>query len=208
MSRLNDLALKYGTDKGSTGHSYCDLYEKHLPKEVNKFLEIGAWRGAGIRMFKEYYDHKGVFYAMDLFTEGWGLITPEELQAEGINHFKGSQSDLYVLTGMKEQFSVVVDDGSHHSYDMITSFKHLFVNNLEPGGIYIVEDCHDYTDPFWRQGIVEKPEDTLMGMMKKYLAHNTIESKLVTNNESDIIVKLLGDVFVYEKEEILFIKKK
>jgi len=206
---LDEIFIKYNTDKGSNlGHNYSPLYEKYLPKKVNKFLEIGAWKGAGIKSFKEWYNHEGMFYAMDLFTEGWDLITPEQLQAEGINHFKGSQSDMYLLNGIKEQFTVIVDDGSHHTYDMITTFKHLFVNNLESGGMYIVEDCHDYKNDWWRQGIVTEREDTLMGVIKKFVSYNTVESKLITRGESEVIVRLIDEAFVHETEEILFIRKK
>lgn len=49
---LDEIFIKNGTDKSSLSHNYASAYEKHLPSKVNKFLEIGCYKGAGIRSFK------------------------------------------------------------------------------------------------------------------------------------------------------------
>ena len=58
MSLLDELALKYGTDKGSQYHNYCNKYDKILFPLREKFtniLEIGVANGSSVRMWEEYF---------------------------------------------------------------------------------------------------------------------------------------------------------
>jgi hypothetical protein len=201
---LDDIALKYGTDKSSEGHNYTPLYEKHLPEKVGKFLEIGVWEGAGIRMFREWYNEQGMFYALDRFIDGYGLITVSQLQAYGINAFIGSQDDLWFLETIKEQFSVISEDCSHHWDSQINTFKMMFVNNIEPGGLYVCEDIFD--DTIWGRNVVLDCKDNLRHILIKYKETGSLVSRMVTQKESDTITSLIEEAHVYDK--IVFVKRK
>lgn len=202
MSRLNDLALKYGTDK--IGHGYIPLYEKHLPEKVNKFIELGVWKGAGIRMFKDYYDGEGMFYALDRFIDGYGLITISELQALGINSYVGSQDEMWFLETIKDQFTVLSEDCSHHWDSQISTFKIMFVHNIEPGGWYVCEDIFD--EPYWGRNIIHDPKDNLMGALKKWQQDKNIVTQAISQSESDLICPLIDEVHLYQN--IVFVKKR
>jgi len=55
---------------------------------------------------------------------------------------KGDQSDPAFLAELAAEtgpLDIVVDDGSHCSSDIITSFKHLFPH-VRMGGLYVIED--------------------------------------------------------------------
>lgn len=202
---LDELAIKYNTDKGSlNGHDYCPLYEKHLPEKVNKFLEIGVWKGAGIRMFREWYDEKGMFYALDRFIDGYGLITVGELQALGINSFIGSQDEMWFLETIKEQFDCITDDGSHHWDSQINTFKRMFVHNLSPNGVYVCEDVFDKT--YWGRNIIHDPKDNLKGALLKFQKHGTLVTQCINQQESDTICAQIEEIHIYDT--IVFIKKK
>lgn len=206
---LNELSLKHGTDKGfnpdtGIGHDYCPLYEKHLPKKINKFLEIGVWKGGGIRMFREWYKEEGMFYGLDRFIDGHGLIMPHELQAHGINCFDIDHDQMWALETIKEQFSVIVDDGSHHWDSQINIFRRFFVNNLESGGLYVIEDVFD--DLYWGRNLIKNEKENIKGIMNKFKSEGTVESMMITKAESDIIYSMIDDVNIYN--EIVFIKKK
>lgn len=201
---LDELALKYGTDKSSEGHNYCPHYEKHLPEKVNKFLEIGAWKGAGIRMFKEWYNNEGQFYAFDRFLDGHGLITIGQLQAEGINSFEGSQSDLWFLETIKDKFTVISEDASHHWGDQILTFKRMFVNNMEEGGVYVCEDIFD--EPYWGQGVIANFKDNLWHVLNRVSHGGNFESQMFSREESDMLMPLIGEINLYT--DIAFIKRK
>jgi len=201
---LDEIAISYGTDKSSVGHNYMPLYEKHLPKSVGSFLEIGSWKGAGIRTFKEWYKGEGKFYVIDRFIQGWGLMSIPELQAVGINAYDGDHDQMWFLETIKERFNVIIDDGSHHWLSQLTIFRRMFIHNVEPGGLYVVEDAFD--DPYWGQGIITDPKENIKGLMNKFLAEGNIVSPIITPAESDKICPLIESVDIYD--EIIFIKKK
>ncbi len=205
MPTLDELAIKHGTDKSSVNHNYCPSYEKHLPEKINNFLEIGVWKGASLRMFKEWYKDKGNFYAMDLF--GGEVITPSELQSIGVNCYCGSQSDLELLKSIEEKFTVIIDDGSHHSYEQVFTFVNLFINHVESGGIYVIEDLCCCIDPYWWRNDTNGIPDTALGIFITYLNGGTLKSQHVTQEESDALMSLIESVHLYD-DNIVFIKKK
>ena len=201
---LDSLSVKYGTDKGSLGHFYCEYYEKHLPLKISSFLEIGVWKGAGIRMFREWYNGEGKFYGLDRFIEGHGLVTIAQLQADGINAYDIDHDQMWALETIKEIFSVIVEDGSHHWDSQINIFRRMFVNNLEPGGLYVVEDVFD--DLYWGRGLITDFKDNINGIMNKFLREKSIHSLLIGESESSIISSMIEEVNIYQN--IIFIKKK
>jgi len=202
---LDELALKHGTDKSSVNHNYCPLYEKHLPEKVNHFLEIGVWKGASIKMFKEWYNDQGEFFAMDVF--GGEVISECSLMNLGITPYKCSQSDIPFLKNIPHKFDVLIEDGSHHSDEQVITFRHMFKNNIADGGVYCLEDVHCCKDSYWWRGVVKKFEDTALGIFQKYLNGGTLECDFITFAESNELMSMIESVDIYN-ESIIFIKKK
>lgn len=202
MSSLDEIFIKNGTDKSSLSHDYAWLYEKHLPKEINSLVEVGAWKGAGIRSFKEWYQDKGSFYVIERYLHGHGLASAGELQAFGINFFDGDHDDENFLKSITEKFTVVIEDGSHHFFSQIMIFKTLFVNNVESGGWYVVEDVFD--DKYWSQN--NKVNENIKTILKRWQTDKSVESQIISKAESDIISGMIDEVHIYS--EIIFIKKK
>ena len=57
-SNLEKLAIKYGTDKSSEKHNYCEKYAKYLPfnrYDKMNILEIGVLDGKSLQTWREYY---------------------------------------------------------------------------------------------------------------------------------------------------------
>lgn len=53
---LDEIGLKYNTDKSSRAHGYLDFYEKYFPKDLQgRILEIGVMDGYSLKMWNEYY---------------------------------------------------------------------------------------------------------------------------------------------------------
>jgi hypothetical protein len=138
--RLNDLAVKYNTDKGEHAHNYTPVYSMYLDQFQDlsfNFLEIGVYEGASIKMWKEYFK-KGKIVAIDINPQCKNFIE------DRIDIEIGDQTDEEFLKNVHAkygQFSVILDDGGHSNKQQITSFEVLFPL-LSPGGIYIVEDLH------------------------------------------------------------------
>lgn len=143
--RLNDLALKYGSDKSNKGHDYMPFYEEYLPEKPKKILEIGVLKGSSIRMWKEAFPEAEI-HGLDLFEAN------EIPDIPGVIWHRGSQIDTQLLARLrKEKFDVVIDDGSHNSRDQLITFFGLFTHGVS----YFVEDCHCCDEEFYRQGLPE-----------------------------------------------------
>jgi hypothetical protein len=137
---LNELAAKYGTDKGLDGHMYTDRYEIYLEQyrdvEFN-LLEIGVFDGASVKMWKEYFP-KANIVALDIDPRC------KQYEEDRINIHIGDQTDVKFLQDVVKQyghFEVILDDGGHSWKQQIVSFETLFPL-LTPGGLYFVEDMH------------------------------------------------------------------
>ena len=140
MSNLDLLAKKYGTDKSSDIHNYCDKYAKYFMFErysTIKILEIGVLDGNSLKTWKEY------FYNADIV----GIdINPDCAQyaEEKINIEIGDQTDPVFLKSVIDKygpFDLIIDDGSHINDHVVYTFKELFPT-LKESGTYVIEDCH------------------------------------------------------------------
>ena len=63
MSTLDQLAIKYGTDKSSLIHNYCVKYQKYLPfnqEDPIKLLEIGVLDGNSLLTWGEYFPNSSI----------------------------------------------------------------------------------------------------------------------------------------------------
>lgn len=138
---LDELGVKYGTDKSSIAHGYLDIYETYFEgKRFNDIdlLEIGIKEGASLRMWKEYFQ-SGEIYGID--TNSSCL----QYSDNRINIEIGDQSDDRFLNNLfidnVKEFDIIIDDGGHYPQHQIKSFNTLF-HRLKCGGLYIIEDLH------------------------------------------------------------------
>lgn len=141
-NNLKVLANIYKTDK--RGHDYLEKYQMHFSslrfKRIN-LLEIGVGGyddpnagGNSLRMWKKYFPFGRV--------HGIDIVDKSSLSERRIQIHQGSQTDLPFLESVMEKVlpvTIIIDDGSHISKDVITTFKFLFPK-LKKGGWYVVED--------------------------------------------------------------------
>ena len=93
-------------------------------------------------MWKKYFPF-GQIHGID--------ITPKDsLSERRIYLHHGSQTDEFFLDSVVNNFKaihIIIDDGSHVSEDVITTFKILFPK-LASGGLYFVEDIQT---SYWKE---------------------------------------------------------
>lgn len=138
VDSLNEIGIKFDTDKHSELHDFLTLYERRFNYLRNLdivFFEIGVLRGGSIKMWREYFPLAKIV-GIDMDNDC------SKLQTSDITIRIGNASDPIFLEKLISEFSsptIVIDDGSHRWDHQITTFKYLFPL-LKPGGLYIIED--------------------------------------------------------------------
>jgi hypothetical protein len=203
---LETLARKFKTDKIDS-HDYIKYYAKYLPEKCDSLLEIGILKGAGLRMFDQFYNYKTDIHALDLFMEEGNMTVRECRELSFVPH-KGSQSDIEFLSTIKDQFNVVSEDGSHNAYDQLVTFKHIFINNLTPNGLYVCEDLHTDKEPFYWNSEIENFEDTFLFILQQQQKNGRLSiSKWFNEGEAAVFNNLISKIELHD-DNIAFIWKK
>lgn len=146
MGYLDSLGIKYGTDKSSKCHDYLDFYEDIITKMIkinriySSILEIGVLAGSSIKMWRDFFRHQNAGFVsvigMDTFPmqpiDGAMLITGDAYSPEGLSLIE------------KCHASIIIDDGSHKSPDIIKLVDYLTENKVlfHFPDLFIFEDCH------------------------------------------------------------------
>jgi hypothetical protein len=134
---IDELAIKYGSDKSSLHHGYTryyDFYFSSIKNEVKNILEIGILGGSSIKMWQEYFA-AAVVHGVDIDPECKKYENPRT------KIYIGDQSDpnFMGVLAKNEKFDIIIDDGSHISEHQIKTFGFLF-SSLKDNGIYVIED--------------------------------------------------------------------
>lgn len=166
---LCKLATHFKTDKWGT-HRYAEHYQRHLQAMKNdpiNLLEIGVggYRrpgegGASLRMWKQFFPNAHI-YGMDIEDKS-------HVDEDRITTFIGDQSDPESLRAVADKIGtidVIVDDGSHLSPHILTTFRTLFPR-LRSGGIYAVEDTQTSYWPEWAGSEDRTNPNTSMSTLK------------------------------------------
>lgn len=132
---LDNIGLKYRTDKSSAHHNYLHFYDSFFSAFRNEsfiLAEIGVYTGASIKMWEEYFP-KAKILAFD--------INPKENIYNNTTIIIGDASNPFLLAQFlsRNRPFIMIEDGSHKYSQQITTFEEAFLYIL-PGGFYICED--------------------------------------------------------------------
>lgn len=120
---------------------FLEAYEKHF-KGLNpkRILEIGVQGGGSLQLWRQFFPNAEIV-GVD--------ITPEckEHEQEGIKVFIGDQTDVKFLETLGN-FDIIIDDGGHYMTQQQVSINTLLANQLNAGGLYVIEDLHT---SYWEQ---------------------------------------------------------
>ena len=179
---LHELFKRHGTDKAH--HRYAIPYARflaNLKEDPITFIEIGVKKGKSLASWREYFP-KASIIGIDIDAQC------KSFESDRIKVCIGDQSDKQFLTQVSKDhgpFDVIIDDGSHESFDQQTSLSCLW-DNLNPGGIYIIEDlsCCRWEN-FNKKRCKKQTYEHVRDMVKKVVigrqARNTKEIYLYCN---------------------------
>lgn len=140
MGFLNYLGIKHGTDKSNKCHNYLDFYHEILAYNFYgvgcevRLIEIGVLDGGSIKMWRDFFSQESLIVGMDkkVVNEipGAVLTIGDAYSREGLNFIRAVRPNI------------LIDDGSHKSYDIITLIDFLLESKSNFPDIFIYEDCH------------------------------------------------------------------
>ena len=147
MQTVEEIFLKYNTDKNKLFHNYSRQYESIFQKfrsENIKYLEIGVFEGESLKAMRDVFQNAEFILGID--------INPECKQYEDVEHGifveigDASNPDFlnYIKSKYGPQFDIILDDGSHTNEHVIKSFESLYESCVKEDGIYLVEDVICY----------------------------------------------------------------
>lgn len=154
MMTMDELAIKYDTDKGSNGHFYTRHYEpifEPIRLNVESVLEVGIGSGASLRMWRDYFP-SAMIYGIDM--------NQSNLNEPRIATYDCEQTDCNRLTEylQNRKVEIMVEDASHEQEKTMRTLDCLW-SMLEPRGWYVIEDmCRDSFPPEIGRWYGKRPE--------------------------------------------------
>jgi len=123
--------------------SYLDVYEKEFEiykdKHIN-ILEIGVSKGGSLELWAKYFPNAKNIIGIDIDTNCRKIKYADDR----IKIYIGDANDPDIINKIinkYENFTIIIDDGSHDSADIIKSFFKWFPF-LDNQGVYLAEDLH------------------------------------------------------------------
>ncbi len=132
------------TGKSHKWLHYFPVYERAFSGFVGRplrFLEIGVQNGGSLSMWKGYFGPQATIVGIDIDP----ACAAHDDPANDVHVRIGSQADAEFLASLIEEFGpfdAILDDGSHQTAHIVTTFGRLFDEGLREGGLYAVEDTH------------------------------------------------------------------
>lgn len=210
---LNDLGLKFGTDKASTGHGYLDVYEYYLKDFVKSsftLLELGVGptenMGKSLLMWSEFFPSARVV-GVDIREDA------KTIENERISVEIGDCGNVNFLRKLAQKYSptIIIDDASHKWSHQILAFEQLFPA-LTSGGIFISEDLNTSYSPLKEHPFyIDHYEDAASYFAKLMLVtigKQKMHSSYSTDKPSVIMSKLAEQIsFISATKHAVIIKK-
>lgn len=134
MKLLNDVGVRFATDKSSLNHHYLGLYELLFDKfPAARILEIGIQFGNSLKTWQDYFYYSAIT-GIDIVDNGVHIDGVEIVIADAY-----TPQTLEKLKG--REFDIIIDDADHSPEHQAYAIQH-YSSLLSPLGILIVEDVN------------------------------------------------------------------
>jgi hypothetical protein len=135
LDNIEECFQYYQTDKYKNNYScfYKNIFSKYINKQNLNILEIGIARGSSLKTWDSLFNNANI-YGIDLNKQCIDLCKDYDNIKIIIDNVNNSLEKLNNIN-----FDIIIDDGSHLPYDIISSFN-IYFNKLNKDGVYIIED--------------------------------------------------------------------
>ena len=144
MAMLIDLFLEKGGKYCDKWEQYFSIYQREFSRYVEQgrpvsMLEVGVQNGGSLELWAQYMPSGSTIIGIDI-NEKVGHLNFDNPQISVHVADATNASEVDAVLGEKA-FEIIIDDGSHQSGDITSTFLILY-GRLRPGGSYIIEDLH------------------------------------------------------------------
>jgi Methyltransferase domain len=168
VKTLDEIMIEAESDKASKfsrtyaqPHNYCNHLERFFSPIRNdkiKLLEVGCGGGESMRGWLSYFPNAHIF-GVDIVSNTNPWNTPGAKTHDRYTFACGDQSKPEFWKKFVEvyggDFDIVIDDGSHVSEHIKTTWHALFPY-LKSGGLYEIEDLNfDSASMAWMHRLVD-----------------------------------------------------
>jgi hypothetical protein len=121
---------------------YFEAYDEifHNKAKIETFLEIGIQNGGSLEVWSKYFPNLKLIVGCDI-DENCNKLIYEDQRIQFIVQDANSSIAMEKIQTLSPTYNVILDDGSHHSSDIIASFLNYFPL-LSDDGLYVIEDLH------------------------------------------------------------------
>lgn len=180
----------------------CAAYDRHLSRFVNvpmTILQLGIREGGALQMWKRWLGPNARIVGID-HDEGCTRHADEQIIV-----YTGNASDpafLRTIVADLGLIDVVVDDGTHHMRDVLSSFDFLY-ERISPNGVYIIQATHTAYIPDYGGGlnesgtIIQRFKDLVDEMHANHVHNNALRPTDFTRSISSMTV--YESILVFEK---------
>jgi cephalosporin hydroxylase len=163
---------------------YSELFTRFLSNPV-KILEIGVQHGGSLQLWENYFGPGLLQWTgIDINPQCETLNQVQNNQRHRV--FIGSQDDPRFLSDVAQKrgpFDIIIDDGSHLSAHIITSFESLLPHVVDDG-LYIIEDVHA---TYWNGFRAANPTSNAMPYFLRLTHQLNSEAVLHTRSADDLL---------------------
>ena len=143
MRRLADIIVAHSGNLIDKWEQYPGIYEGELAGFVAadrpvSLLEIGVQNGGSLQVWREYLPKGSRIVGIDIDPRCEILTFSEDTQVHVADGTDRAVLDTLLGDAM---FDIVIDDGSHRSDHIVSTYKALF-HRVKGGGKFFIEDLH------------------------------------------------------------------
>jgi len=183
--KKNELKYLHLSNTGKVSdkwESYLDYYNEIFTPLKDKdisLLEIGIQNGGSLQIYLNFFKNAEIIIGCDI-DDNCRNLDYDDIRIQVVIGNINSNETHGKISSLKNQFDILIDDGSHISSEIITSFIKYFPM-VKPGGIYVIEDLHcsydSYNTGYYGGGILN--ENSAINFFKKII--DVINSEFWTN---------------------------